>query len=102
MVTEQVMENIAILQEQLKEYDQAEEMIQTIIDQYPDDYKGYKRMAFLEADRQQTLKNEDRNYQKVKEYYDLAKERYQEKDQDQEMQMLEIMIQELKNGNWLS
>lgn len=99
--TRQMMENIAILYEQSDEYGKAEEMLLQMVEQYPDSYAGYKRLAYLEADMQQNKENADRDYRQMKEYYEKAKELYGDQDHDQEMQMLDRMIADLKDGNWL-
>ena len=99
--TRQMMENIAIIYQALGEYEQAEQMLFSMADQYQDSYISYKRLAFLEAEKQQVKENQDRNYNRMKEYYDRAKELYGDQDTDQEMQMLENLIQDLRDGNWL-
>lgn len=99
--TFQMMENIAILYQQMNEYEQAEEMLGQMAGRYPDRYECYKRLAFLEADKQQVKDNADRDYGKMKEYYDQAKELYGDQDTDQEMQMLDSLIADLRSGNWL-
>ena len=99
--TRQMMENIAILYEQLNEYEKAADMLAQMLGKYPDSYVCYKRLAYLEADIQQHKENADRDYEKMKEYYDRAKELYSDQDQDQEMEMLDHMIQDLRDGNWL-
>ena len=70
-------------------------------EKYPDSYVSYKRLAYLEAERQQEKENADRDYHKMKEYYDQAKKLCEEQDNDQEMQMLDNLIRDLKDGNWL-
>lgn len=99
-VTARMMENIAILYEQLNQYDQAEAILLQMSEKYPDSYIPYKRLAFLEADRQQQKANAEREYQTMKNYYEKASELYEGQNTDQEMQMLEVMLQELKDGNW--
>ena len=101
MLQRQMMENIAIIYQALGEYEQAEQMLFSMADQYKDSYISYKRLAFLEAEKQQVKENQDRNYNRMKEYYDRAKELYGDQDTDQEMQMLENLIQDLRDGNWL-
>ena len=95
----QMMENIAILNQQMDHFDQAYEILNQMIEKYPDDYRGYKRLAFLEADRQQKKTNEYRDYQGMKSWYEKAKERYRGEG-DTEMQMLDTMIGELQKGGW--
>lgn len=101
-VTYQLQQNMAILLEDMQRFDEAEDMLLQMAKSYPQRYEVYKRLAYLEADRQQSLENEDRDYNKMFEYYEGAKERYDENTQDTEMQMLDSMIQELKDGGWFS
>ena len=67
-----MMENIAILYQQTERLEEAEAMLNQMIDKYPDDYRAYKRLAFLEADKQQKKENADRDYMEMKEVYDKA------------------------------
>ena len=99
--TRQMMENIAIVYQALGAYEQAEEILLAMAEKYPDSYVSYKRLAYLEAERQQEKENADRDYHKMKEYYDQAKKLCEEQDSDQEMQMLDNLIQDLRDGNWL-
>lgn len=98
--TRQMLENIAILYEQMNEYEKAEDMLMQMLEKYPDRYEGYKRLAYLEADIQQTKENSVRDYSQMKAYYEKAKELYGGQDGDQEMQMLDALIEELKAGGW--
>lgn len=100
-VTRQIMENIAVLYEQMNEYEKAADMLTQMVEKYPESYVCYKRLAYLEADIQQHMENADRDYQKMKEYYEQAKELYGDQDNDQEMEMLDHMMLDLKDGNWL-
>ena len=70
---------------------------------FPNDYRAYKRLAFLEADKQQRKENRERDYGQMKAYYDKAKELYEASGQaaDTEMNMLDSMMEELREGNWL-
>lgn len=100
-VTYQVQENMAILYENMEQFDEAERLLLEMAENYSERYEVYKRLAFLEADRQQKKENSDRDYRKMASYYGQAMERYSEEEQDMEMQMLEGMMQELKDGGWL-
>lgn len=101
----QMMENIAILREQTGDYEGAREMLLQMTEQYPEDYVGYKRLAFLEADIQQGRETADRDYRQFAEYYHRAQELYEgrgtDQEADQEMEMLAVMLRELEDGNWL-
>lgn len=100
-VTYQLQENIAILYENMQQFDEAEKVLLTMGESYPERYEVYKRLAFLEADRQQVKDNIDRDYKKMQEYYETAKEKYAGKEQDMEMDMLDTMMQDIKDGGWL-
>ena len=105
-VTWQLYENIAILNEMLGDFSKAEETLLLMAEKYPQDYRVYKRLAFLEANRQQYLENIQRNYNKTKTYYEEAKTLYEQRGtsapEDMEMQMLENMIQDIKNAGWFT
>lgn len=100
-VTYQLQENMAILYENIKRFDEAEELLLEMAESYPDRYEVYKRLSYLEADRQQEKENEDRDYRQMLTYYEQALERYSGKEQDVEMEKLEIMMQEIRDGGWL-
>lgn len=100
--TRQMMENIAILYEEMGSFNEAGQMLAQIIEQYPEDYRAYKRRAFLEADIQQQKENRDRDYTQVRADYETALALYEEAggSGDTEMQMLENLIQDLRDGGW--
>ncbi|MCM1217672.1 MAG: protein kinase [Lachnospiraceae bacterium] len=100
-ITYQVQENIAILYENLKEYDKAEVMFLEMTESYPERYEVYKRLAYLEADKQQEKENIDRDYQQMLSYYEKAKTMYEGKEQDMEMEMLDVLMQDVRDGGWL-
>lgn len=100
-VTFQLQQNIAILYENLDRFDEAENTLLQMAEDYPERYEVYMRLAYLEADKQQMKENEDRDYLKMYEYYEKAKEKYESKEQNMEMDMLDVMIQELRDGGWL-
>lgn len=99
-LTWQLQENMAILYENLNRFDEAEALLLQMAEQYPERYEAYKRLAYLEADRQQEKENADRDYLKMRDYYELAKEKYPEDGSDLEMEMLDRMMQELSEGGW--
>lgn len=100
-----LMQNCAILYHQIGNYDKAESMLLNMEKKYPEDYRVYMRLAFLYADEQLLIQNENRNYSKVKEYYDKAEKLYEKSSKngksDPEMQKLNNMILDLKNKDWL-
>ncbi|MDE7030448.1 MAG: protein kinase [Lachnospiraceae bacterium] len=101
-VTYQLQENMAVLYEENLDFTSAEAVLLKLADAYPDNYRVYKRLAFLEADRQQYLENQARNYHVMKRYYDQCKELYGQQDAgDPEMLMLDNMVRDLQSGGWL-
>lgn len=97
----QLFENIAILLQQTDRLEEAEEILTEMVSQYPDRYETYKRLAFLEADKQQRKENSERDYGKMREYYETARQLYQNQaNDDGEMWQLDNMIEELTNGGW--
>ncbi len=100
-VTFQLRQNIAILYETMDRFDEAEDILVQMTEDYPDRYEVYMRLAYLEADRQQMKENVERDYLRMYEYYEKAKEKYEGKEQNAEMDMLDVMIQDLRDGGWL-
>ena len=100
-MTYQLKENMAILYESMDRFEEAESMLLQMAEDYPLRYEVYKRLAYLEADKQQMKENIDRDYELMQEYYEKALEKYSEKEQDAEMEMLGQMMQELIDGGWL-
>ncbi|MCM1044740.1 MAG: protein kinase [Candidatus Gastranaerophilales bacterium] len=100
-VTYQLQQNMAILYESMDRFDEAESLLLQMAEEYPERYEVYKRLAYLEADVQQTKENADRDYVQMQLYYERALEKYSGKEQDLEMDMLDGMMQELKDGGWI-
>ena len=99
-ITYQLQQNMAILYQNMDMFDEAESLLLQMAKDYPENYMVYKRLAYLEADKQQMKENIDRDYLQMSVYYDNAKEKYSGKEHDMEMDMLDIMMQELKDGGW--
>ena len=100
--TRQMMENLAILYQEMNLLADAETILLEMAETYPEDYHAYKRLAFLEADKQQNKSNTDRNYHKTKEFADKARALYESSEaaEDTEMLMLENMMRDLRDGGW--
>lgn len=102
MVTDVLLENTATLYEQTGRMKEAEETLLEFAELFPGDYRPYKRLALLEADVQQSLPNEQRNYGRMREYYQEAVRLFadQKEQDDAEMHVLENMIRTLEAGGW--
>lgn len=100
-----ILNGLAILLQEAKEYDRAATILNQMSDLFPQDYRVPMRQAFLEADRQSTIPNEFRDYFLTKQYYEHAAERYYEAirpgEADPEMQQLEDMIDYLRQNKWI-
>lgn len=100
VLTYQLRENMAILYESIDRFEEAEKLLLELKADYPNRYEVYKRLSYMEADKQQMLDNSNRNYNKMKEYYEMAVERYDSDLSDEEMTILANMMEELKEGGW--
>lgn len=99
------MDNYAIVLSVLKRFDEASTLLNIMEDRFPDDYRVPMRRAFIEAERQSYIENEQRSYSAVKAYYEAAEELYRKNikpgTSDPEMQQLEQLIGQLKINNWI-
>ena len=96
--------DLAISLQRLGEYEKAGEVLLKTADIYQS-YLVYKRLAFLELDRQLTLPNESRSYKLFGEYYDKCKRMYQESAEngsDMEMDYLDMSYAEAVEKGWMS
>lgn len=100
-VSRQTYENIVILSEEIGDFGKAEQILMDMLQEYPDDYRIYKRLSFLEADKQQMTPLEERDYTEMKSYYDEAVRLYNiSGEDDQEMIILLNLVSELESYNW--
>lgn len=97
--------NIGILYEKIGEFEAAGKEFKEMLSSYGEDYRIYKRLAFLELDIQAAKDNSDRDYTCFLEYYDAAVRLFADSgiqsDFDMEMSLLEQAYAQLKEGNWL-
>ena len=98
--------NLAVLNEQLGNLDQAAGYLDQMLEKYGEDYNIYMRYAFLEIDRQELLPNRERDYGTFASYYEKASQMYyaqlEGNDTDPQMQLLENAYQQVLAGGWLS
>lgn len=97
--------NIGILYQRIGEYEQAQQEFTSMLEKYGEDYRTYKRLAFLEIDKQSVKENRSRDYTQFLAYYQMANELFADsgarQDSDMEMQLLEQAYAQLKEGSWL-
>lgn len=104
--TYETYNNLVILNEKQENLPAAEQYLETMIRLYGEDYNIYKRCAFLEIDKQEMKDNIARDYTAFVNYYKKADTLYQEQlknnDTDAEMQLLDNVYQQVREGGWLS
>ena len=64
--------------ENLEAYEEAENCLLSLMEQYPSDYRVYMRLSFLYADWQSQLPVEARDYADTLAYYNLALQYYEQ------------------------
>ena len=94
--------NMSVLYQNMGDYDSAEQELTQLLDNYGEDYRTYKSLAFLEGYRQEQLPKEQRDYGKFKEYYEKAHNLYQSQlssnANDVEMDRLEEQYNQAMNS----
>lgn len=102
----QTVYNMAVLYENINEYDNAEKQLTNMLKSYGEDYRTYKSLVFLEVARQGQIANEQRDYSKFKDYYQKAHDLYQEQlssnANDMEMTRLEELYDQAVSSGWIS
>lgn len=101
-VSLQLLCNIGVIYENMGELESAEEAYKEVVSLYPNRYEGYMQLAFWEADRQQKVEFEHRDYQAMKGYYEIAWDKYDKSIQDSRMIMLDKMMNDIIEGGWLT
>lgn len=98
--------NVAAAYQLLDEYSQAKEVLEELIEEVPEDYRPYMRMALLCAAQENELPENSRDYRETATYYEKATAYYQQAKtdgvSDPEMQVLESTMQQIIDGGWLS
>ena len=97
--------NLAVVQQNLGEYEEAEGRLLALRDQYPSDYRVYMRLSFLYAGWQSRKPAEERDYAGALANYDLAAPHYEQAvasgETDDEMLRLEALMEQLRLSGWL-
>jgi serine/threonine-protein kinase len=99
-----IMNNLAILYQNNGDAGNAAVILDKMADLFPNDYRVPMRRAFLEAEIQSKVNNEDRDYALTKYFYDSAADMYNENikpgESDPEMLRLNDLIEQLKTNKW--
>ena len=98
-------DTLAIQYEKQGEIEKARKTVDQMLETYGEDYRIYMRYAFLEIDTQELKENAQRDYSQFAEYYEKAEELYHEQvkdnNTDAQMQLLEDVYGQVKEGGWL-
>lgn len=97
--------NLAVVEQSLALFSQAEQRLLKLQEQYPEDYRIYMRLAFLYADWQSKLPSAQRDYANTEKNYAAACQYYEQAVangiSDSEMTRLDALIQQLQVSGWL-
>lgn len=98
--------NLAVVLENLGQFQQAQTRLLALQDTNPTDYRVYMRLAFLYADWQAEYPVSDRDYSAVAENYRLARQYYEQAmangTSDMEMTRLEQLMEQLRVSGWVA
>lgn len=97
--------NLVTLYQTLEQYSDAEELLTMLETEYPNDYKVHMRYALLLCQIESEKDSDLRDYHNAEKYYLTAAQLYSDEQvsgkSDSEMQMLESVMAQLYEGNWL-
>ncbi|MBQ2641913.1 MAG: tetratricopeptide repeat protein, partial [Lachnospiraceae bacterium] len=98
--------NIIVLLQRTGDLAGARQYADEMLSRYPDDYRTYKRLAFVENAEQESRAQEDRDYSTFAEYYQTAESMYGTQKSgtgtdDAEMRILEDAYGQLSAKGWL-
>ena len=92
--------NIAVIHQQIGNYDEAEETLIDMRSKFPEDYSCYLHLGLLYIDIEGEKAQENRDYSKVVKNYELA-QKYVDDSHESELIPLENAIEELEDKGWL-
>jgi len=96
-----IYRNIAIIYQQTGDYEEAEQYLKQMMEKYPDNYQCYLQLAFLYLETEGLKAEEDRDYSKVLENYNMAVKFAPEGENTSDLLPLARKIEELKEKKWL-
>lgn len=96
-----VMQNMAVINQTLENYEEAEAVLLDMINVYPEDYRGYMYLTLLYTEIQNNISIDKRDYSAIFEYYEKAQRLYQREisngeSMDVNMQILEGMMKDIR------
>ena len=99
------LDTLAIQYEKQGDIEKARQTADQMLESYGEDYRTYMRYAFLEIDAQELKSNTQRDYTQFAQYYEKAARLYEEQvkdnNSDAQMQLLEDVYGQVREGGWL-
>ena len=93
--------NMLIAAQAMEDYDAAEDVLSEMKEVYPDSYLPYMYHSILLIMEENQKPNQSRNYKNAYEEYKKASGLAKTSDQKEQMQQLEGLIRQLKDGGWI-
>ena len=96
------LDRLAYISETLGDYSAASDFISELTKNYPDDYRGFKRKAFLEAAIEEERQESERTYDEFRDAYNRANALFSSSGNlaDDEMLKLRELHEKLRKGGW--
>lgn len=92
--------NLAVIQENLGKYAEAEKSLKKLVKQYPEEYEIYMHLTYISLKKQEGKDWEQRDYARALEYYKKAEQSYKKagRPQDGAMAELEEYVAQIEGG----
>jgi serine/threonine-protein kinase len=96
-----IYRNLAIIEQQQRNFSEAEEYLLQMQEKYPDDYRCYLQLAYLHAETEGEKPQGARDYRAVVENYQLACNFAPQGERTDDVRPLANLIAELKAKGWI-
>ena len=96
------LDRLAYISETLGNYSEAADFVSELTRNYPEDYRGFKRKAFLEAAIEEERQESERTYDEFRDAYNRANTLFSSSGNlaDDEMLKLRELHEKLRKGGW--
>ena len=96
------LDRLAYISETLGDYNAAADFVSELTRNYPEDYRGFKRKAFLEAAIEEERQESERTYDEFRDAYNRANALFSSSGNlaDDEMLKLRELHEKLRKGGW--
>lgn len=98
--------NLVVLYQSMEKYEEASALLKEMLEEYGENYRTYKALAFMEVSKQEKVDVNQRSYGLFKEYYEKAEKLYQQQLEnnvnDLEMKRLKELYDQAASNGWFS